>query len=531
MWGQAHSCACRGEPYLASVGPDLELLEQYPLIARRTQGIALAQDPFLCCLTPSGVPLEPTSRVELRSGRRQCTEALRLRLAIKLLYAAQRRPQSPSMHLTRFVRTPAPPVRTAPMDQPGSEGDARRPRPGSQQQDVCSPGTPAVQVPSALPEGASAGFDASEAELFALLSVASHHAQPICTPALHALEGTASAVGMPQAGAAATVLPVTNGQAEDDGFSPVPDQVRFVRFGACKRHMLILVDFLKDMQHLQRCLSFKHTAATACTIPLAIATIGTTHGRVLRLRRYMQALATGQQAAGVDCIPQPPSVTVTILPVQHVQVHLSLRPRTHVPAALDGVFVRSACDVIDMMLDELLAELEAERALPAAMHPTAALAVTADVTLQVVDLAKLRLRFNGVHPQRADGESVLSLPCWSAASAETCTAMHPGAAHGSGSAYSFCAAAGQLHISTSNNAEGSHTPAHARVSVALTEAELYTEDTTTGRRPLAAIGPDGLSAQAPLSSTAAEPQLVSVMVPSQLSLAVDGMLQELLQAL
>ena len=93
---------CRGQPYLASLGPDMSFLDSYGFIAQRTRGTSFTTDIFLCCLTPTGIPVEPASAGELRCGGRLSAEGLRLRMALKTVYRAQGRAETPSSHLPRF---------------------------------------------------------------------------------------------------------------------------------------------------------------------------------------------------------------------------------------------------------------------------------------------------------------------------------------------------------------------------------------------------------------------------------------------
>jgi hypothetical protein len=93
---------CRSQPYLESMGPEMCFLDKYDFIMKQTGGVSCMHDVLLCCLTSTGVSLEPCSGVELRAGGPINSFSLRLRMALKTLYHAQHRPASPSLHLMPF---------------------------------------------------------------------------------------------------------------------------------------------------------------------------------------------------------------------------------------------------------------------------------------------------------------------------------------------------------------------------------------------------------------------------------------------
>jgi hypothetical protein len=77
----------------------MRFLDKYGFVMKLTKGVSCMHDVLLCCLTATGLPLQPCSNTELREGGHIDSFALRLRMALKTLYSAQQRSSSPSLHL------------------------------------------------------------------------------------------------------------------------------------------------------------------------------------------------------------------------------------------------------------------------------------------------------------------------------------------------------------------------------------------------------------------------------------------------
>jgi hypothetical protein len=94
---------CRSAPYLASMGPEMRFLDKYSFVMKLTRGVSCMHDVLLCCVTLTGLPLQPCSNTELREGGHIDSFSLRLRMALKTLFHAQQRPGSPSLYLMPFM--------------------------------------------------------------------------------------------------------------------------------------------------------------------------------------------------------------------------------------------------------------------------------------------------------------------------------------------------------------------------------------------------------------------------------------------
>jgi hypothetical protein len=76
-----------GKHYLVDIGEELRALDRHDVVRRRLSGPedSCSRDPFLCVLTPHGIPVEPASSLMIRQGGRLNQRALRLRSAIRIL--------------------------------------------------------------------------------------------------------------------------------------------------------------------------------------------------------------------------------------------------------------------------------------------------------------------------------------------------------------------------------------------------------------------------------------------------------------
>lgn len=84
-----------GVDYLANIGPDVAFLDALPFLRSRLTFTKAAEDPFLCEVTPDGIPIEEATTCDLRrGGHRFSSEALRLRMARKALAKYCGRPQA-----------------------------------------------------------------------------------------------------------------------------------------------------------------------------------------------------------------------------------------------------------------------------------------------------------------------------------------------------------------------------------------------------------------------------------------------------
>ena len=88
----------------------------------RVRRESCAEDPFLCDVTPLGVPIEPTSAFELRQGGRVNQAALRLRMAIRTV-----EPVIAALHHSSAAPAPAHKSRLALLSPTGRKSQARRP--------------------------------------------------------------------------------------------------------------------------------------------------------------------------------------------------------------------------------------------------------------------------------------------------------------------------------------------------------------------------------------------------------------------
>eukprot|EP00892_Ulva_mutabilis_P012578 jgi/Ulvmu1/9693/UM055_0031.1 len=108
--GRGRAFVYNGAPFLPALGEELRCLDGFDFVRLRIRQTSCADDPFLCDLTPLGVPIEPTSAFELRQGGRINQAALRLRMAMRTveprLPAVRHRsmtppePQSRLMHIS-----------------------------------------------------------------------------------------------------------------------------------------------------------------------------------------------------------------------------------------------------------------------------------------------------------------------------------------------------------------------------------------------------------------------------------------------
>lgn len=81
----------RNKPYLPDLGEDLKCLDVFTFVRSRFQKNtavpqeSCSQDPFLCAITPHGIPIEPTSSFMVRQGGRLDQKGLRLRSAVRIV--------------------------------------------------------------------------------------------------------------------------------------------------------------------------------------------------------------------------------------------------------------------------------------------------------------------------------------------------------------------------------------------------------------------------------------------------------------
>lgn len=115
-------CACSGIPYLPALGEELRSLDAFEFVRVRVRRESCAEDPFLCDVTPLGVPIEPTSAFELRQGGRVNQAALRLRMAMRTV-----EPVIAALHHSSAASAPAHKSRLALLFPTGRKSQARKP--------------------------------------------------------------------------------------------------------------------------------------------------------------------------------------------------------------------------------------------------------------------------------------------------------------------------------------------------------------------------------------------------------------------
>lgn len=107
---QVRSFFCSGSPFLPALGEELRCLDGFEFVRARVRQASCADDPFLCDITPLGVPIEPTSAFELRQGGRMNQAALRLRMAIRtvepMLAAVRHRAMAVPEPTSRLAHVP-----------------------------------------------------------------------------------------------------------------------------------------------------------------------------------------------------------------------------------------------------------------------------------------------------------------------------------------------------------------------------------------------------------------------------------------
>uniref|UniRef100_A0A7S3QPF6 Uncharacterized protein n=1 Tax=Dunaliella tertiolecta TaxID=3047 RepID=A0A7S3QPF6_DUNTE len=86
--------------YLAYIGSDLAFLDETPFVKHRLYSVKAVDDPFLTEITPDGVPIDAASTVDLRRNAKFTADALRIRMARKILYlhGGHGRPPTGSTH-------------------------------------------------------------------------------------------------------------------------------------------------------------------------------------------------------------------------------------------------------------------------------------------------------------------------------------------------------------------------------------------------------------------------------------------------